>query len=1156
MNNTTEELRSQEVEVKKTRFPFWVWALVPTALSGQMLLPLTAWGQAITPDGTLPTQVMQDGDNYTIEGGGRAGGNLFHSFDKFSVPAGGRAFFNNAADVENILSRVTGGNVSNIDGWIRANGNANLFLINPAGIVFGPNAHLVVGGSFLGSTASSLLFPDGTEFSATNQETPLLTINAPIGLQFRGNEGNIELRSNISVDISPLPDVPTPTPAPEIDPLIPPPPGTDIRVPSPSIPGFPGTQSNTQLTITLVGGNVRLDGGRMTAIDGRINLGGLAAAGTVGLNDDGSLSFPDGVARGNVSLVDVRLWGAITVNSDNLEILETSLGFGENIMVDATGVIVIEKSRLQVNGDITIEADSLSLTDTQIDSNSVSNAQIRIITQGKTKLQGGSIVSDVAAIGESSRDIIIESGDITIEADSLSLTDTKIDAQVSARGGFGNGGQIRITTQGETRLQGGSIASNLGEFATGSGGDITIEAGSLYLTDTEIDSNIFSGRGTPGQIRIITQGETRLQGGSIRSALDEVVATSSGGDITIEADSLYLTDTEINSSSSFDIFRVGGVGGSSNASQIRIATQGETRLQGGSIRSDISGDSSIGSGGDITIEAASLSVKGTEINANTSGQAEAGNIVIMSDVLSLAENAAITVSSIDIPGGSSGNIDIQVGGLHIDNGTIGAENIASQQGNIDLFSNNSIVLQNNSTVSATTVDGRAGTVTVNAPNSVTISGESEITSSATGNGRAGDVSVTSNQFIVQDASEVAVSSAGTGDAGNLNINAGNISLNSGSLSATTNFGGQGNIQLTSRDSVALRNNSTVSASTSNGQAGSVTVNAPNNSVILEENSQISSSATGNGTAGNVGITTTAQFILRNGSEVTVSSQKVEDSENPTINMDAPNGQNPAVGNLRVDASEIFLDNGTLSADTGSQEEGNITLNAEGRIELRNDSTISTDAVGTATGGNITISTEEFLIAFPEGNNDIRANAQDGPGGKIEITADGLLGIDIRERPKSSSNDITARSETGPQGDVTFNTPNADIIQGLVELSENVVDPNEIVAQTCRPNRTGGSSLIETGRGGLPPTPYDPLTDDTIRVGGEVTPPRLADLPDPEEIVTKVERTEEITSDDIQPARGWFVNEKGNIVLTPYPTPNATGRHPGARPGCGPLRSQK
>ena len=138
----------------------------------------------VTPDNTLPKNsvVTRDGKTLIIDEGTARGSNLFHSFDKFSVPANIEVLLNNTSNIENIFTRVTGGSVSNIDGILRANGTANLFLLNPNGVIFGSNAQLNIGGSFLATTANSILFADGIQWGTDSTEAQaLLTITAPIG---------------------------------------------------------------------------------------------------------------------------------------------------------------------------------------------------------------------------------------------------------------------------------------------------------------------------------------------------------------------------------------------------------------------------------------------------------------------------------------------------------------------------------------------------------------------------------------------------------------------------------------------------------------------------------------------------------------------------------------------------------------------------------------------------------------------------------------------------------------------------------------------------------------------------------------------------------------------------------------------------------------
>ncbi|MEH1947320.1 MAG: filamentous hemagglutinin N-terminal domain-containing protein, partial [Nostoc sp.] len=143
------------------------WVLTVSIVSA--LLCAQSSAAQVIPDATLPVgerSQVSGNLNVQIDGGARRGGNLFHSFSQFSIPMDGSAYFNNAVDVQNIFSRVTGGSISNIDGLIRANGTANLFLLNPNGILFSPNASLNIGGSFVATTATAIGFPNGEVFSS------------------------------------------------------------------------------------------------------------------------------------------------------------------------------------------------------------------------------------------------------------------------------------------------------------------------------------------------------------------------------------------------------------------------------------------------------------------------------------------------------------------------------------------------------------------------------------------------------------------------------------------------------------------------------------------------------------------------------------------------------------------------------------------------------------------------------------------------------------------------------------------------------------------------------------------------------------------------------------------------------------------------------
>src|SRR4028118_520274 len=225
-----------------------------------LLLPSGAIAQII-PDNTLgpeSSRTVPDTINNLpsdrIEGGATRGSSLFHSLREFNIGEGRGAYFGNPSGITNIFTRVTGGNQSNILGTLGVLGKANLFLINPKGIVFGPNARLDVRGSFLASTADSIVFNNGVEFSSANpQAVPLLTVNIPVGLRFRENPGAIVNASSVTQVIE----------------------GTTLPVGLAVPPGQ---------TLALVGGDVIFNNGFASAFSGNIQLGSVASPGGVSFN--------------------------------------------------------------------------------------------------------------------------------------------------------------------------------------------------------------------------------------------------------------------------------------------------------------------------------------------------------------------------------------------------------------------------------------------------------------------------------------------------------------------------------------------------------------------------------------------------------------------------------------------------------------------------------------------------------------------------------------------------------------------------------------------------------------------------------------------------------------------------------------------------------
>ena len=450
----------------------------------------------IQPDGTLPsnTRVTTNDNTFLIENGTRVGTNLFHSFSEFSVPTGGEAFFNNALDIQNVINRVTGKNISNIDGLIRANGTANLFLINPNGIIFGPNALLNIGGSFIGSTASSIKFADGSFFSTTNpQAPPLLTINVPIGLQFGSNPGSI-INQSQATSLIPLSPIDTPIP----------------------IPSNVGLQVQPGQTLALVGGNLTFNNGNLTAYQGNILLGSVASPGLVSFIPTSTglaFDYADIQNFGNIELSGkasvtasgfgggaIQVRGGSVVLRDRANLISDTIGSlnGRGITIDATQLKLFDQafvgsatSGTGAGGDIGVRADSVELRG--IGFENFIKVFIEPSLDGEPDLlrarESESVLSAGTLSAGRAGDITIDTRQLTLQEGSVILTPTF---------GTGSGGNILIRASQLVEVNGcGFIAT---AFNQGNAGNIVIDTGKLIVRNGAILSATTLNAGQGGNL--------------------------------------------------------------------------------------------------------------------------------------------------------------------------------------------------------------------------------------------------------------------------------------------------------------------------------------------------------------------------------------------------------------------------------------------------------------------------------------------------------------------------------------------------------------------------------------------------------------------------------------------------------------------------------
>ncbi|MEH2421371.1 MAG: S-layer family protein [Nostoc sp.] len=664
-----------------------VSGLVNGILTAGMLLWSGFANAQVTPDTTLNTTVSQSGNNFTITNGSAAGSNLFHSFRKFSVPTGGSATFNliNTPNISTIFSRVTGGSISQIDGVIQTINNSNpvsLFLLNPSGIIFGVNAQLNIGGSFIGTTANSIKFADGAEFSAIGaQAAPLLSINVPFGLQLGSNPAPITVQgtghSLTTISASALLPI--------------------TRIPS-------STELSVQpgKTLALVGGNLNLNGATLRAEQGRVELGSVGSAGLVSLMPTAqgyTLGYGNVQRFGDIHLAGRSLLDISGVNAGSVQVQ------GQQIQFTDGSLVLAQNFGNLPGGDIRFQAtEAIDLIGTTSDakiSSGVRNeafgigasGNISVVTPRLTLKQGATLNNLTFGAAPSGN---IQIDGMAVDISGFSPINPGVASYINTTTlGTGNAGNVFINGNSLVVSSGASLSS--ATFGSGSSGKVTIRNTNTTVTGESpsgLYSNISSTTFATGSAKTLTLDTAKLQildGGVVAAT---AFFAGNGGDLNINA-------TE----------------------SIAISGQGQTNhssINASSIRLDPSLRQRFGLPDMLT--------------------ANAGTVSITTPNLTLTNGGTVSVTTQG--SGNGGNININADTIQLKNkGFIQAQTESGNGGNITLQTRNLLFLRDNSLITSTAGgNGNGGNININAPIIVGLE-NSDIVANAV-RGRGGNIQIT------------------------------------------------------------------------------------------------------------------------------------------------------------------------------------------------------------------------------------------------------------------------------------------------------------------------------------------------------------------------------------------------------------------------------
>jgi filamentous hemagglutinin family protein len=823
----------------------------------------------ITSSG-LNTQVNRAGDAYTITGGTRPGDgpNLFHSFGNFSVGGGGLANFlnNTGLPTSNILGRVTGGNMSNIDGTIQTTGfgSANLFLMNPSGIVLGPGASLNVGGSVSFTTAQYIRLFD--TISSANSSA-----------NFYANPANDGLSNSIlTIDASAFEFVsaspagygfltaPDPTATITVQ-------GSDLAV-------------SSGQSISLVGGKVVIEGGaQLSAPNGTINLASAASPGEFDTTSLGSLPNVDGTSFTSSGSVSLAPGSSITVSGPSTVFIQ-----GGQLLLSVNEATLSTSEVPTPPNTIELGPGSSILT---ANAGTEAGADVQL-TGGNVRMEGSNITTVTSGPGKGGA-VLLQAGSLTME-DGASVVTATVD-------GDGAGGDVTLNV-GIASLTGGSqLLSQSQTFtseALGRGGHLTIQ-------------------GLPGAESGAAE-SVSFSGDSF--LLSSSFGTGEGGGVTILSKSLTMDgpDTGIKAEAT-DVGRGGDIvvgirqAGLSGGATIRTITGSADPNAPKAATITMQGMSGAGSPAD------SIDISGTDsgIVSDTIGTAHSGDVAVHARTITLREGAVIQTGT-SINTGAGGNVTIDANTLTISGqARITSLSAAGNAGQVAITANQ-LTMNNVSIESSTSSSGRGGDVVLNV-GTMNLSNRATINSSTSEAGQAGDITIAGGTITLNSGSTISSASTGTeptvnfdgtttppGRAGTITITAsGDVSSNAGTITTSAEANRGGDILITARN-LQLSNGTLINANSN----GPLTVTQ----LVSDANGQLIEQVVGDGNAGNIRIESGSTVVMERSAVTTEAGQ----ASGGQITINAPYM-------IRLTDSRIST---SVAGAVGDSNGGNISIDPE------------------------------------------------------------------------------------------------------------------------------------------------------------------------------------------------------------------------------------